>query len=72
MQETEGTSQRNKEGRETRKETRPRMSLPFSAAHFNLLNAAPGQNNVRFVSNFITNQNLILVWRRRDEQRDRF
>lgn len=63
MQETEGTSQRN-----SKKET---MSLPFSAAHFNLLNAKPGQNNVRFVSNFMTNKNLILACRR-DEQRDRF
>lgn len=61
------SSQRN-----GRKEMRPGMSVPFSAAHFNLLHTTPGQNNVRFVSNFITNQNLILAWRRRDEQRDRF
>lgn len=53
-------------------ETRPGMSVPFPAAHFNLLNTTPGQNNVRFVSNFIANQNLILACRRSDEQRDRF
>lgn len=62
-----GSRQRN-----SGKETRPEMSVPFSAARFNLLNTTPGQNNVRFVSNFITNQNLILAWRRRDERRDRF
>lgn len=67
MQKTEGSSQGSRG-----KEMRPGMPVPFSAARFNLLNTAPGQNNVRFVSNFITNQNLILAWRRRDEQRDRF
>lgn len=50
---------RSREGEKP--ETAPQRALPFSGAHSNLQHAKPGQNIVRFVSNFITNQNIILA-----------
>lgn len=55
-------------GKERQQGMQPRPALPFPNAYCNLQNAKPGQNVVRFVSNIIANQSIILASRRGDER----
>lgn len=63
---------RRSRGKERQQGMQPRPALPFPNAYCNLQNVKPGQNVVRFVSNIIANQSIILASRRGDEQRGCF